>query len=79
MSFDKFYGLYRGICIDNADPKEKLRIRVQIPQLFGGSVTNWAEACVPVGAEEPPLPGSPVWVAFDGGDPNFPVWLGVSV
>lgn len=23
-----------------------------------------------------PKPGTPVWVMFEGGDPNFPVWLG---
>lgn len=23
-----------------------------------------------------PQPGTPVWVMFEGGDPNFPVWIG---
>ena len=158
---NKFYGIYRGICIDNEDPENASRIRLKVPQVLHTNITNWAYPCLPVtgNAQHPDhLPhlasevaalltthtshsvsvsgttssnGSPshshtfnatqtlshaahagnsgelthahedstdpletngtehtphrdvpnvnqgVWVMFEGGDPNFPVWVGV--
>jgi hypothetical protein len=34
-------GLYRGIVVDNKDPEELGRLRIQIPQVFGVQTTNW--------------------------------------
>jgi hypothetical protein len=48
MSSNKFFGLYRGICMDNADPIEKNRIRVQVPQVLGQEVSDWAWPCLPI-------------------------------
>ena len=49
MSEDKrFYGIYQGICIDNEDPENDNRIRLQVPQVLGQAVTDWAPACLPV-------------------------------
>jgi hypothetical protein len=50
-----FYGLYRGICVDNADPLEKNRIKVKIPQVLGQEISDWAWPCLPVtsNAEHP--------------------------
>jgi hypothetical protein len=45
---NKFYGLYRGICIDNQDPENLNKILLQVPQILGEAVTNWAPACAPV-------------------------------
>lgn len=43
MTEDKrFYGIYRGICIDSEDPEDLGRLTLQVPQLFGQDVTNWA-------------------------------------
>ena len=75
---NKFYGIYAGVCVDNVDPQGRSRIRMRIPQLLGGAVTNWADACLPVGGTTPPEPDTPVWAMFIGGDPNFPIWVGVS-
>ena len=158
-----FCGVYRGVCFDNADPENKNRIKVQVPQILGESSTDWAWPITPVtntanhldhlphlasevaallsnhtftvsgttgsggapshshavsfpqtithsgksgtklthdheistdplekdGSEDGnpaaehtyhrsiPEVGSGVWVMFEGGDPNFPVWLGV--
>ena len=74
----RFYGLYRGICMDNEDPSVMNRITLQIPQLFGSEVTNWALPCLPAGTVSSfPDVGQQVWVMFIAGDPNFPVWIGV--
>jgi hypothetical protein len=48
MTDMRFYGIYRGICIDNDDPDKLNRITLQVPQLLGQQVTNWALPCTPV-------------------------------
>jgi hypothetical protein len=156
MQDDKYYGVYRGICKDIADPEELYRIRVEVPQVLGEQISDWAWPCSPVtsndhhpnhkthkasetvsqiqnhsatftttSAGDPShshsvtvtfshLPTSVeldhdhvdypetvydqlkpedhlehtnhrrvpeinqgVWVMFEGGDPNFPIWIGV--
>jgi Type VI secretion system/phage-baseplate injector OB domain len=150
-----YYGIYRGICVDNADPNGTNRIKLTVPQVLNTNVTNWAYPCTPVtdtanhldhqahtasqvaallttspttssdpqggsvtipaltvvaksgattlkhphitstdpldqdGSEEGltaaehtyhrsvPEINEGVWVMFEGGDPNFPVWIGV--
>lgn len=47
-SDDKFYGIYRAVCMDNVDPLEKNRIKVQVPQVLGQSISDWAWPCLPV-------------------------------
>jgi hypothetical protein len=49
MSSDKrFYGIYRGICVDNMDPDEENKITLIVPQVLGNQVTEWAQPCLPV-------------------------------
>jgi hypothetical protein len=48
MTDNKFFGMYRGICMDIADPLEKNRIRVQVPQVLGEELSDWAWPCLPV-------------------------------
>ena len=48
MSSNKFFGIYRGICMDISDPIEKNRIRVQVPQVLGQELSDWAWPCLPV-------------------------------
>lgn len=151
----QYFGIYRGVCVDNADPEELFRIRLTVPQVTSDNVTNWAMPCLPIvtsanhpdhlphlasevasllnshtvsisgttgsggstphthsfsasssvshtgnsetlthphedstdpleinGTEHTPHRKVPdlnqgVWVMFEGGDPNFPVWIGV--
>ena len=65
-------GIYRGIVKDNNDPKGLGRIRLQVPQVFGEEITGWAW---PLLAGYIPESGEACWVTFEGGDPNFPLWL----
>lgn len=74
---DCYYGLYRAICVDDVDPEGRKRIRLQVPQLFGDATLPWALPCVPSSSTTPPAPDAGVWVTFEGGDPRYPVWLGV--
>jgi len=34
--------------MDNADPESEHKIRLQVPQVLGQEITNWAKACLPV-------------------------------
>ena len=44
----RFYGIYLGVCIDNNDPNQASRIKLQVPQVLGEAVTDWALPCLPV-------------------------------
>ena len=48
MTDNKFFGIYRGICMDVDDPLEKNRIRLQVPQVLGEGLSDWAWPCLPV-------------------------------
>jgi hypothetical protein len=77
----RFYGKYRGTVILNVDPMKKGRLLVQVPDVLGVGVSSWAEPCLPMAGIQAgmfmiPAPQSGVWVEFEGGDPDSPIWVG---
>ncbi|WP_028580794.1 phage baseplate assembly protein V [Desulfogranum japonicum] len=78
---EKYYGKYRGTVVLNEDPKRQGRIQVLVPDVSGIALSNWAMPCVPIGGLQsgistvPPI-GSGVWVEFEQGDPDYPIWSG---
>ena len=69
-------GVHRGVVVEAIDPMTERRLLVRVPSVLGDQAA-WALACLPVGAaDELPGVGDAVWVAFEGGDPSCPVWLG---
>ena len=71
----RLYGLYRAIVITDIDPSNRRRLQVRIPDVSGMALV-WAEPCVPPKSRAQPIVGSTVWVQFEAGDPNRPVWVG---
>ena len=76
----QFYGPFRGIVLNNLDPLGRGRLIVEVPAI-SGALLNWAEPCMPYtelikGDSAIPPIGTNVWVEFEGGDPNYPVWIG---
>jgi Type VI secretion system/phage-baseplate injector OB domain len=77
----KHYGKYRGLVIDNIDPQQIGRVLVQVPDVLGVTPSSWAMPCVPAAGIQagcfmvPPI-GSQVWVEFEQGDPDYPIWTG---
>ncbi|MEU9450677.1 phage baseplate assembly protein V [Streptomyces sp. NPDC048277] len=76
-----FYGKYRGKVTGNADPRQLGRVEVGCPAVLGDSIRVWAMPCVPyagpgVGLFALPPVGADVWVEFEGGDPDYPIWAG---
>jgi uncharacterized protein involved in type VI secretion and phage assembly len=81
MTAERFYGKYRGTVDDNADSRNRGRIKVSAPTVMGDRDSNWALPCVPyagegVGFFAIPPNGANVWVEFEGGDPSRPIWTG---
>lgn len=80
----KFYGKYRGTVINNIDPMFAGRLLVEVPDAVGLAPSSWAEPCVPLaGPTGPPMGvylvppiGAGVWVEFEQGDVNYPIWSG---
>lgn len=73
MSFDmRFYGVYEGIVVDNADPEGRFRAKLNVPQVTGFETTNWADTTVSATMAI----GKKVAVMYLAGDPNFPLWIG---
>jgi hypothetical protein len=80
----KFYGKYRGTVVNNVDPMMLGRLLVMVPDVLGPAPSSWALPCVPLaGPTGPPMGawlvppvGAGVWVEFEQGDPEFPVWVG---
>ena len=77
----QFFGKYRGKVESNVDPMQQGRLQVSAPAVLGDGRMSWAMPCVPfagpgVGFFAIPPVGANVWVEFEGGDPNYPIWSG---
>ena len=66
----------RAIVVDVRDPSKRGRIKVQIPTKTGKKSTDWIWPVVASGFTVLPKPGEQVWLLYEGGDENYPVWLG---
>jgi uncharacterized protein involved in type VI secretion and phage assembly len=80
----KFWGKYRGTVINNIDPEQRGRLIVSVPDVLTLVPSTWAEPCTPLaGPAGPPMGvylvppiGAGVWVEFEHGDPDYPIWVG---
>lgn len=77
----EYYGKYRGKVANNVDPQQLGRLQVSVPAVLGEGRMSWATPCVPFAGNGvgffaiPPVEAN-VWVEFEGGDPDYPVWSG---
>jgi uncharacterized protein involved in type VI secretion and phage assembly len=77
----KYYGKYRGMVLNNVDPMQQGRLQVQVPDVAGLVPASWAMPCVPIaglqnGMMALPVIGSGVWVEFEQGNADYPIWSG---
>jgi hypothetical protein len=79
----RYYGKYRGFVVDNADPLHLGRLKLTVPSVLGPDVvTGWALPCVPYGGMANqgflfiPENKAGVWVEFEEGNLDFPIWSG---
>ncbi len=74
---DKYYGKYLATVVDNEDPEKRGQIKIYVPSLFEENTSVLAKPCLPPGHFFIPPVESKVWVEFEGGNINHPIWVGV--
>jgi hypothetical protein len=78
---NQFFGKYRGKVENNIDPMQLGRVQISVPAVLGDGSLSWAMPCAPyagsgVGFFAIPPVGANIWVEFEGGDPDYPIWSG---
>ena len=81
MSGPPFLGKFRATVSDNRDPEMRGRVRVKAPDVYGDNESGWAMPALPytgknVGLFLIPPTNASVWVEFEHGDPDYPIWAG---
>jgi len=74
-----FTGKYRGIVTDIQDPLMQGRMQARVPEVTGRRGKRLGIACLAFGGSQMglfvlPAVGSAVWMEFEHGDPDYPVW-----
>lgn len=77
----KYFGKYRGTVLDNIDPMQMGRLMVQVPDVSNVLPSTWAMPCLPFagiqsGFYTVPDIGSGVWIEFEQGNIDYPIWVG---
>ena len=80
----KFWGKYRGVVVQNVDPELRGRIMCLVPAVLGPTPSSWCEPCAPLagptgaqmGAYFVPPIGAGVWIEFENGEPDKPLFVG---
>lgn len=77
----RYYGKYGGVVIDNADPLQLGRLKVQVPTLMQDTEVGWARPALPFagpghGHVMLPAVDAMVWVEFEAGNLDQPIWTG---
>lgn len=81
MNAGPYLGKFRGTVVNNLDPLQTGRIQAIVPDVAGLLPSSWAMPCVPVAGPNmgvftvPPI-GAGVWIEFERGDPDYPIWVG---
>ncbi len=78
---ESFFGKYRGTVLNNIDPLKLGRIQAEVPDVPKMKPAIWAMPCVPIAGDQMgsyfvPHVGAHVWIEFEKGDPDHPVWVG---
>jgi uncharacterized protein involved in type VI secretion and phage assembly len=78
----KYFGKFRGTVINVVDPEQRGRIQVMVPDVSGFALSSWAMPSFPIGGLQMglfslPVPGSGVWIEFEQGDLDYPIWSGI--
>jgi uncharacterized protein involved in type VI secretion and phage assembly len=77
----KYFGKYRGKVTSISDPLMIGRIQATVPDVMSSEESGWAMPCAPFGGSGMgffalPKVGAGVWIEFEHGDPDYPIWSG---
>jgi uncharacterized protein involved in type VI secretion and phage assembly len=75
-----YLGKFRGTVLNNVDPLQIGRLQLTVPDV-PLALSSWAMPCFPFtgiqsGAWMLPSVGAGVWVEFEQGNPDYPIWSG---
>ena len=78
---DKLFGKYRATVLDNTAPMQMGRLMVQVADVSNVIPSSWAMPCLPFAGSQngfyvTPAVGSGVWIEFEQGNPDYPIWVG---
>jgi uncharacterized protein involved in type VI secretion and phage assembly len=81
VSTGALFGKYRATVVNNVDPMQIGRIQAMVPDVAGFVPSTWAMPCVPAagintGFFTVPMIGAGVWIEFERGNPDYPIWVG---
>ncbi|MCJ1960489.1 phage baseplate assembly protein V [Novosphingobium mangrovi (ex Hu et al. 2023)] len=77
-----YFGKYRATVLNNIDPQSQGRIQVQLADRYGLFPSTWAMPAFPFAGDAQsgmvalPALGSMVWIEFEAGDLDYPIWTG---
>ena len=77
----RYFGKFRGKVTDNKDPSNLGRVRAKVQDVLGAEDSGWAMPAVPYAGKDvglfliPPTDAW-VWIEFEHGDPDYPIWTG---
>jgi uncharacterized protein involved in type VI secretion and phage assembly len=77
----RYHGKFRGMVVNNVDPERRGRIQATVSDVSGILPTTWIMPCAPLSGQGmgtffvPPI-GTGVWIEFEQGDPDFPIYTG---
>lgn len=76
-----YLGKYRGVVSDIQDPLMTGRIKAKVQEVYGDDESGWAMPCAPFGGSQTgffalPTVGAGVWIEFEHGNPDYPIWSG---
>jgi hypothetical protein len=77
----RHFGKYRGIVRDISDPDTNCRIKATVPAVYHDQDSPWAMPAFPFAGPKHglvllPEVGDGVWIEFEGGDIDRPIWSG---
>lgn len=71
----EYTSVYDGIVQDLDDPAGSGRARLLVPAVLGPAVSGWAKPLLGATNSSQASVGDSVWVMFEGGSVNRPVWV----
>jgi uncharacterized protein involved in type VI secretion and phage assembly len=78
---DGHYGKFRGTVTDNNDPDNQGRVKAKVPAVLHDVESGWALPAAPyagggLGSWAIPPKNAGVWIEFEGGNSEHPIWSG---